>query len=99
MVVFAEHYPLSKVEHTLFSTLGLKEIPIVSSLDEPLFMLFGGERTIELMRKLGMKEDEMVGHSMITASIKNAQRKLEKSIIVESKANSAEEWFELNLKK
>jgi hypothetical protein len=36
---------------------------------------------------------------MITASIKNAQRKLEKSIIVESKANSAEEWFELNLKK
>jgi hypothetical protein len=96
MVVFAEHYPLPKREEILFQALKLKEIPVVSSLDEPLFMKFSGERTIELMRKLGMNEDEPIGHSMITASIRNAQRKLEKKVITERKATSAEEWFALN---
>jgi hypothetical protein len=96
MVVFAEHYPLPRREEMLFETLKLKEIPIVSSLDEPLFMKFSGERTIELMRKLGMNEDEPIGHSMITASIRNAQKKLEKQVITECKATSAAEWFALN---
>lgn len=96
MVVFAEHYPLPKREKILFETLKLKEIPVVSSLDEPLLMKFSGERTIELMRKLGMNEDEPIGHSMITASIRNAQRKLEKQVSTERKAASAEEWFAFN---
>lgn len=33
---------------------------------------------------------------MITASIRTAQRKLEKQVIAERKATSAEEWFALN---
>jgi hypothetical protein len=99
MVVFVEHYPLPKPEQTLFASLNLKEVPVVSSLDEPLFMHFGGERTIELMKKLGMQEDEPVGHAMITKSIQNAQSKLEKVVTVEHKASSAQEWFDLNLKK
>jgi hypothetical protein len=37
MVVFVEHYPLPKPEQTLFASLNLKEVPVVSSLDEPLF--------------------------------------------------------------
>lgn len=96
MVVFAEHYPLPQPEQQLFESLQLKEVPIVSSLDEPLFMHFGGERTIELMKKLGLQENEPVGHSMITASIKNAQSKLEKHVSVERKVASAKEWFSLN---
>jgi hypothetical protein len=99
MVVFAEHYPLPKPEQALFTSLALKEVPIISSLDEPMFMHFGGDRTIELMKQLGMKEDEPVGHSMITKSIQNAQSKLEKHVLVERKATSAKEWFELNAKK
>lgn len=90
MVVFVEHYPLPKPEQNLFASLNLKEVPVVSSLDEPLFMHFGGERTIELMKKLGLQEDEPVGHSMITKSIQNAQAKLEKQVIVERKATSAQ---------
>jgi len=99
MVVFAEHYPLPKPEQTLFAALNLKEVPVISSLDESLFMHFGGERTIELMKKLGLQEDEPVGHSMITKSIQNAQSKLEKQVPVERKATSPQEWFELNTKK
>jgi preprotein translocase subunit SecA len=60
---------------------------------------FGGERTIELMKKLGLQEDEPVGHTMITKSIQNAQSKLEKEVLVEHKTNSAQEWFILNVMK
>lgn len=96
LVVFVEHYPLSKPETDLFSRLRLKEIPVLSALDEPIFMMFGGERTIELMKKLGMDEHESVAHSMITSSIKNAQRKLEEKVPFEKKASSMQEWFEVN---
>jgi hypothetical protein len=97
MVVFAEHYPLPQREQTLFKNLNLKEIPVTSSLDEPLFMHFGGEKLIDIIRKLGMKEDEVIGHAFITSAIQNAQRKLEKNVRIEKQANSAQEWFALNV--
>jgi hypothetical protein len=96
MVVFAEHYPLPQIERELFKNLNLKEIPVTSSLDEPFFRYFGGEKLIDTIRKLGMKEDEVIGHSFITSAIRNAQQKLEKKVRIEKAANSAEEWFALN---
>lgn len=97
MIVFVEHHPLSKKEIALFSALQLKEVPVLSSLDEPFFMWFGGERTIELMKKLGMNEDEVVGSGMITNAIRNAQQKIEKQVTVEREAGSQQEWLTLNL--
>ena len=97
MLVFAEHHPLSSKESALFKSLNLKEAPVLSSLDEPLFMRFGGERTLELMKKLGMKEDEVVGSNLITKALRNAQQKIEKQVLVEREANSQHEWFALNL--
>ena len=97
MVVFAEHYPLPKKEQELFKTLNLKEIPIMSSLDEPLFKHFGGERLIDTIKKLGMNEDEVIGHSFITSAIRNAQEKLGKKVRMEKAASSAEEWFKANI--
>lgn len=97
MLVFAEHHPLNRKESELFKSLNLKEAPVLSSLDEPLFMRFGGERTLELMRKLGMKENEVLGSSLITKSIRNAQEKIEKQVVVEREAHSQQEWLTLNL--
>lgn len=96
MVVFAEHYPLLQKEHALFKTLNLKEFPVTSSLDEPLFKHFGGDKLIDTIKKLGMKEDEILSHSFITSAIRNAQQKLEKKVRVEKTAGSAEEWFVMN---
>lgn len=96
MIVFAEHHPLGRKELALFKLLNLKEAPVLSSLDEPLFMRFGGERTIELMKKLGMKEDEVIGSSLITKALHNAQQKIEKQVAVEREASSQQEWFTLN---
>lgn len=96
MVVFAEHYPLVSVEQELFSRMSFPEVPVLSALDEPLLGLFNGERTIELMRKLGMDENEVIGHSMITKAIRNAQRKIEEKVKREQRADSPEEWLRLN---
>jgi len=96
MVVFAEHYPLRKIEDTLYQRLNLAEVNVLSALDEPLFNFFGGERLQEIVRKLGMGENEIVGYSMITSAIKRAQQKLEQRVVSEKKATSQEKWFELN---
>lgn len=98
LIVFAEHYPLRKQETALFEKLALAEIPVLSSLDETLFMQFGGERTIQLMKQMGMKEDEQVSHSLITKSIHRAQQKLEEKVRTERLAHSQEEWFALNVR-
>lgn len=97
MIVFAEHHPLGRKEVALYKALNLKEAPVLSSLDEPLFMRFGGERTIDLMKKLGMKDDEVVGSNLITKALRNAQRKIEEQVTVERDAYSQQEWFNLNL--
>jgi hypothetical protein len=97
MIVFAEHHPLSAKEMALFSALHVKEIPVLSSLDEPFFMRFGGERTIELMKKLGMNKDEVIGSGVITKAIRNAQQKIEKQVKAEREARSQQEWLTLNL--
>lgn len=99
MLVFAEHYPLVHVEQSLYQRLGLKEVPVLFSLDEPFFAKFGGEKTIELMQKLGLKEDEVVAHTMVSKSIRRAQEKIGEKVKVERSASSQEEWFSLNLDK
>ena len=98
VVVFAEHYPLPKVEQELYQRLGIKEIPVLSSLDEPFFMKFGGEKTIELMKKLGMGENDVIGHSLITKSIRKAQEKIAERATSDIQSSSQHEWFERNLR-
>jgi hypothetical protein len=95
-IVFAEHYPLQHKEQDLFKQHSLKEATVYSSLDEPLFRHFGGEKIIELMKKLGMKEDESFEHSMISNAISNAQQKIGKKVATELLSSSAEEWFQKN---
>lgn len=98
LLIFVEHYPLSEVEQALFLELNLNKVPVLSSLDEPLFSLFGGEKTIQLMQKLGMKEEEIVSHPMITKSIRNAQRKIAGKVTVEIKAESQRDWLKKNVR-
>ena len=97
MVMFVEHYPLSSVEQDLFKRLDLKEVPVLLSLDEPFFQKFGGEKTIELMKKLGVQEDEVLGHAMIGKSIRNAQEKIAAKVKSEKKAPSQQEWMKVNV--
>jgi len=97
-VIFLEHYPLRINEENFIREWVKTEIFVFNSLDEPLFQQFGGNRIIGLMEKMGMDENEYLEHSMISASIKNAQDKLQGKISVEMTTNSAEDWFRTNIK-
>lgn len=95
-VIFLEHYPLRSKEEILIADWQPKEILVLNSMDEPLFTTFGGEKIINLMQKMGMKNDEVIENSMIDKSLERAQRKVEEKVVAESSANSAEEWFKRN---
>ena len=96
-VIFAEHYPLRSKEEQLYEKLRLQTVIVFSSLTEPLFKKFGADRIIRLMQQLDIPEDELTEHAMISKSIRQAQEKIEKKIIVEQSAGSQREWLERNL--
>lgn len=98
MVLFAEHFPLVSVEQEMFAKLQLTEVPVLNSLDETIFTLFGGENLIEVMKQLGVGDNEIIGHAMITKSIRRAQEQIEKESGTNYSARSAHEWLSLNLK-
>jgi len=47
------------------------------SLEDDLMRLFGSDRVISVMDKLGHEEGDVIEHSMVTKSIERAQRKVE----------------------
>ncbi len=49
------------------------------SLEDNLMRLFGSERIAKMMDRLGLKEGEVIQHSMITKSIERAQKKVEEN--------------------
>lgn len=95
-LIFLEHFPLRSKEENLILNLNPTQVIVLSSLNEPLFEIFGSDEIIRMMKSLGMKEDEMIEHPMISKSIVKAQRKFEQKIIYENSANSSREWFERN---
>ena len=96
-LVFAEHYPLHTKESKLFEKLSLKNVTVHSSLDEPLFVKFNGERISAMMKQMGMKENESVQHKLVSSSIRKAQDKIEKKVVSEVLSTSAEEWMRKNM--
>jgi len=96
-VVFTEHYPLKKREEELFQNLRLEEVKILSSLDEPLFKRFGSDKIIQLMKQMGMGEEQSIEHNLITKAIHNAQEKMESKVSFEQSAYSQNDWLEKNL--
>ena len=47
------------------------------SLEDDLMRLFGSERIAKVMDRMGIKEGEVITHSMVTKSIERAQKKVE----------------------
>ncbi len=49
------------------------------SLEDNLMRLFGSERVAKMMDRMGLKEGEVIQHSMMTKSIERAQKKVEEN--------------------
>jgi hypothetical protein len=66
------------------------------SLEDALMKLFAGEWVEEVLKKLGMKEDEVIRSRMVARRIVAAQQKIGSLAIGNQPAKSAQEWIELN---
>jgi len=96
--VFVEHYPLHEKEIDLIKNWQAEKIIVFSAMDEPLFKHFGSEKLIPLMKMLGMKEDEVIEHNMVSKSIIKGQEKIAGQVTIEQSANSQEDWMRKNIK-
>lgn len=101
-IFFFGHYPLPSKENQLVERIQLSvpsaKIIFYSSLDEPAFKIFGGERLTSLLDKLGMKEDEAIEHEMVTRSMLRARERVQSNVRNEIPVQSEEEWYAKNVK-
>ena len=96
-IIFAEHYPLHTKEEELFKKLGLADVVVYSSLDEPLLQHFGGSLIFTLARQLGFKEDDVMENELISSALKNAQEDIASKVFLEQLTFSQAEWLMKNL--
>lgn len=96
--VFVEHYPLHEREIDLIKNWDAKKIIVFSAMDEPLFKHFGSDKIIPMMKMMGMKEDEVIEHNMVSKSIISGQEKIAKQVMLEQSASSQAGWMEKNIK-
>ena len=82
-IIGTERHESRRVDRQLRGRSGRQGDPGSSqffvSLEDNLMRLFGSGRIANLMDKLGLKEGEVIQHSMITKSIERAQRKVEEN--------------------
>ncbi len=82
-IIGTEKHESRRVDRQLRGRAGRQGDPGSSqfyiSLEDDLMRLFGSERIAKLMDRLGLKEGEVIQHSMVTASIERAQKKVEEN--------------------
>lgn len=93
-VYFLEHHPRYSKEQALFQAIGLKEAVFLNALDDHLMQAFNSERIANIMERMGVGEDEIIQHAMITKSIANAQKKMDEPGAITRLPLEAREWAE-----
>jgi preprotein translocase subunit SecA len=82
-IVGTERHESRRIDRQLRGRAGRQGDPGSSqfflSLEDDLMRLFGSDRIAGVMQRLGMKEGEVITHSMITKSVERAQKKVEEN--------------------
>jgi preprotein translocase subunit SecA len=82
-IIGTERHESRRIDRQLRGRAGRQGDPGSSqfyvSLEDNLMRLFGSERISKVMDRLGLKEGEVIQHSMISKSIGNAQKKVEEN--------------------
>lgn len=80
-IIGTERHESRRIDNQLRGRAGRQGDPGSSSfyisLEDDLMRLFGGDRMLGLVEKMGLAEDEAIEHKMLTSSIENAQKKVE----------------------
>lgn len=82
-IVGTERHDSRRVDRQLRGRAGRQGDPGSSqfyvSLEDNLMRIFGSERVAKIMDRMGLKEGEVIQHSMMTKSIERAQKKVEEN--------------------
>lgn len=82
-IIGTERHESRRVDRQLRGRAGRQGDPGSStfyvSLEDNLMRLFMPERIARIMDRLGLKEGEVISHSMVTSSIERAQKKVEEN--------------------
>lgn len=82
-IIGTERHESRRVDRQLRGRSGRQGDPGTSlfyvSLEDDLMRLFGSDRIAGLMDRMGLKEGEVIQHSMITKAIERAQKKVEEN--------------------
>lgn len=80
-IIGSERHESRRIDNQLRGRAGRQGDPGVSrfylSLEDDLMRIFAGDRVVNMMRAMGLQEDEAIEHRMVSKSIENAQRKVE----------------------
>lgn len=82
-IIGSERHDSRRVDRQLRGRAGRQGDPGSSqffvSLEDNLMRLFNSERVAKLMDRMGLKEGEVIQHSMVSKSIERAQKKVEEN--------------------
>ena len=82
-IIGTERHDSRRVDRQLRGRSGRQGDPGSSqfyvSLEDNLMRLFGSDRVAKMMDRMGLKEGEVIQHSMMTRSIERAQKKVEEN--------------------
>jgi len=82
-IIGTERHDSRRVDRQLRGRAGRQGDPGSSqffvALDDNLMRIFGSERIAKMMDRMGLKEGEVIQHSMISKSIERAQKKVEEN--------------------
>lgn len=80
-IIGSERHESRRIDNQLRGRSGRQGDPGSSrfylSLEDNLMRIFASERVAMIMKRLGMKENEAIEHSLITQAVEKAQRKVE----------------------
>jgi preprotein translocase subunit SecA len=99
-IIVGERHPLPSVDERLEQFAG--GLPCRCrfahhlSLEDPVMRIFAGDWVQNVLKQLGMKENEAIESQMVSRRIKQAQQKIEGRAFGSSEAESAERWLEKN---
>ena len=82
-IIGTERHESRRVDRQLRGRAGRQGDPASSvffvSFEDTVMRLFATDRVVKMLDRLGLEEDEMIEHNMVSKSIENAQRRVEEN--------------------
>lgn len=80
-IIGSERHESRRIDNQLRGRAGRQGDPGYSrfflSLEDDLMRIFAGDRVVNMMKAMGLKDNEAIEHKMVSRSIENAQSKVE----------------------